>query len=272
MPTAPSPHTVLVAYLVEGALLLAGLVLLWRLAAGPAARARVRATPSPLAPWRPPTADFLLYLLVIVGGALVGSAAVGSLAAWFGAAGDTRLILGTAGLQIGLMLAALLLPLRAAPNPVDPAALRSGAATFLVALPLVTGVTFLWTHVLQFCGVATDQQDIVRLFLEIKSPALLALMIVLPTVVAPFGEELLFRATLFRFLRGTALPRAVVLGLPAVIFASFHLSLVAFAPLVILAVVFALAFERTGRIGTTIVAHALFNLHTVVLLLAGLNS
>ena len=40
-------------------------------------------------------------------------------------------------------------------------------------------------------------------------------------------------------------------------------------PLIVLAVVFCLAYERTGTIGTTIVAHALFNLNTFVLDLGG---
>ena len=38
------------------------------------------------------------------------------------------------------------------------------------------------------------------------------------------------------------------------------------APLVVLAVAFSLAYERTGHIGTAIVAHALFNLNTVILI------
>lgn len=37
-----------------------------------------------------------------------------------------------------------------------------------------------------------------------------------------------------------------------------------------LAVIFSLAYERTGHIGTPIVAHALFNLNTVLLILSGI--
>jgi len=43
-------------------------------------------------------------------------------------------------------------------------------------------------------------------------------------------------------------------------------------PLFVLAVVFCLAYERTGRIETTIIAHALFNLNTFVLVAAGIGS
>ena len=43
-------------------------------------------------------------------------------------------------------------------------------------------------------------------------------------------------------------------------------------PLVVLAAVYCLAYERTGTIGTTIVAHALFNLNMTILILVGVGS
>ena len=88
-------------------------------------------------------------------------------------------------------------------------------------------------------------------------------MIVLATVVAPATEELIFRAGIFRYAR-TRLPRWAALLLPACLFAALHNHLASFAPLVVLGLVFSLAYERTGRIGTAIVAHALFNLYSVI--------
>jgi len=105
----------------------------------------------------------------------------------------------------------------------------------------------------------------------------ITLMIVLATVLAPITEELLFRATLFRFLR-TRAPRWIALFVPGTIFAALHVNwtnldgLASLLPLVTLAVVFSIAYERTGRIGTAMIAHGLFNLHTVVLLLSGATS
>ena len=89
-------------------------------------------------------------------------------------------------------------------------------------------------------------------------------------VVAPVTEELIFRRGLFRWLR-TRLPRPAALLLPAVLFAALHANLASFPALVVLGVIFSLAYERTGRIGTSIVAHALFNLHTILLVLAGVT-
>jgi hypothetical protein len=101
-------------------------------------------------------------------------------------------------------------------------------------------------------------------------------MITLAVVIAPLTEELVFRAGLFRFLRSRA-PHWLALGVSAVLFASLHVNwvtlegLTSFVPLVALAVMFSLAYERTGKIGTAIVAHALFNLNTVVLIFSGVG-
>jgi membrane protease YdiL (CAAX protease family) len=158
--------------------------------------------------------------------------------------------------------------------PLNGGTLRSGLITFLIALPIVTAVNLGWIGVLKVCGLPVEQQDLLRMFSEASSPALLGLMIVLATLIAPLTEELLFRAVLFRYLR-TRLPRWLALLLPGVIFASLHVDwakldgLASFGPLVTLAIVFSLAYERTGRIGTVVVAHALFNLHTILVLFTG---
>jgi membrane protease YdiL (CAAX protease family) len=56
------------------------------------------------------------------------------------------------------------------------------------------------------------------------------------------------------------------------IFALLHGSATAFLPLFALGVFFALAYERTGRIAVPMIAHALFNLHTILLVMAGVTT
>ena len=60
--------------------------------------------------------------------------------------------------------------------------------------------------------------------------------------------------------------------MPALLFGALHANLSSFVPLVALGLIFSLAYERTGRIGTTIVAHGLFNLNTIVLILCGVTA
>jgi len=138
-------------------------------------------------------------------------------------------------------------------------------------------VNFAWLELLKKLGLPTEQQDLLRMFTQATEPALIGLMIVLATLIAPVTEELLFRATLFRYLR-TRIPRLLALFLPGTVFAALHVNWVtleglpSLLPLVTLAVVFSLAYERTGSIATAMVAHGLFNLHTILLLFSGATS
>ncbi len=141
--------------------------------------------------------------------------------------------------------------------------LLPGAAAFVMSLPLVVIVGLAWTGLLKLCGLPVEPQDAVSFFRKAESPALIAAMIFLAAIIAPVTEELIFRAGLFRYVR-TRLPRWAALLLPASLFAAMHNHLASFAPLVVLGIVFSLTYERTGRIGTAIVAHALFNSYSVI--------
>jgi membrane protease YdiL (CAAX protease family) len=187
----------------------------------------------------------------------------------------TRTILINLGSQLGLLVGLAALPLKLGHDPLVPpftrATLRAGVVTFLVALPIVTLVSAIWVPLLRLCGVPVEPQDALQLFLNTKPSVAFLVLIALAVIVAPVGEELLFRGILFRYLR-TRLPRWAALLLPAMIFAASHQNIAAFAPLVALALVFSLAYERTGVITTSMIAHGLFNLHTIILVLAGVTS
>lgn len=146
----------------------------------------------------------------------------------------------------------------------------------MIALPLVTIASKASEFTAKLVGLPTERQDLIRMFLNAESNLTLAAMVLLAVVIAPITEELVFRAGLFRYLR-TRIPRRIALFGPAVFFGALHVDwstlrgLTSLAPLVVLAVIFSLAYERTGRIGTPIVAHALFNLNTVLLILGGVT-
>lgn len=146
-----------------------------------------------------------------------------------------------------------------------------GAVVFVTLLPLVWLTSLAWQSLLPLFGVEPEPQELVTLFANSGDLPALASMIVLAVVIAPLTEEFLFRIGLFRWLR-TRAPRAVTLLVPALTFAALHGSVSVLLPLMVLALGLALAYERDGNPLTPIVAHALFNLHTIVLLLAGFPS
>ncbi len=276
----PEDSPPLIVVLFELSLIISGVVLLWRLVLSPTARARLRSTTPQLAPWTASLRDFLLCAALIAASGLVASFIVGLLIAPFDLSPDARTILNSAAFQLGLLIGPAFAPLDlghpALRPPLPRSVFVSGFVTFLISLPVVTAVNLLSLYLLDLAGLPAQQQDLLRLFAEADSSALLAVMIALAVIVAPIAEELLFRATFFRFLR-TRVPRLIALLLPGTIFAALHVNwtnydgLASFLPLVTLAVIFSLAYERTGRIATAMIAHAFFNLHTILLLFAGVS-
>jgi membrane protease YdiL (CAAX protease family) len=267
-------------YTLEGALALAGLLLLWRLALSP--QARVGPAPNLVPPWPGPASDLVLALVCAFAGAVVlpGLVALG-LRLHPPALLVQQLWLTCAfqgGLLLGIGLFGRLRPESRPPPPAPPGgSLRAGAGTFLVSLPLVFAVGCLWQLLLARFGFEARPQDTVDLFQNLPTPALKALFVLIAIVAAPVSEELIFRAGIFRFLRGR-IPRGWAVAISALLFGGMHLlespadGLGSLAQLVVLGAVFALAYERTGRIGTSIVAHGIFNLNTLVALLCGVNS
>lgn len=269
--------SVQIAITIELVLLFAGCVLLWRFGLSPAARAKARSQPSPLIRWDIRISDFLLFLWLIIFGGFALQILITSVLRPFAVNEIAKLFLIGAGFHAGMFLGVMIFRWRLdhstrTPRPaVATPRVLAGLATFLIALPLVTVVSLVWQGALQGLGLPADPQDLVGIFAETKSPLLLALMIGVATLVAPVTEELVFRAGFFRFAR-TRLPRWAALLLPACLFAALHYNLASFVPLATLGVLFSLAYERTGSIAVPMIAHGLFNLNTIVLILAGVRT
>jgi len=269
---------------VEYSLWAVGAILLWQVQFSAAARAR-RAVPSPLAPWAITPTHFFQMAFCVVAGAWGAQFIVSHLSnRTLGEAavdGDLwQLVLGTAlqlGLLAGVAVASVLprstiTPQEASsPSPLCPHPFLAAVATCLIALPVITLLGYAWKGGLQLCGFETPDQEMVDIFRQADSPEKLLLLVGLAVIVAPLTEEIIFRAGLFRYLR-TRVPRWVALILPSSVFALLHSNAVAFLPLFALGVLFSLAYERTGRISVTIIAHSLFNLHTILLIMAGVTS
>jgi uncharacterized protein len=144
----------------------------------------------------------------------------------------------------------------------------AGLVTFVTVLPPVFLAAAGWEQLLEWFKLPTQRQELVDLFLETQSRPLLIGMLTLTLVVAPVVEEIVFRAGLFRYLR-TRTPRWLAYGVSAALFALLHGYWVTSVPLFVLGLVFAYAYEKTGRIAVPIVAHACFNLNTLLLVLSG---
>ena len=278
---SPLEQTIIV---LESTLLLGGLGFLGWLFLSSAGRA-VRARPAALPVWEVSLTDFLFLVWLVLTLGFLGQGVLRLLT------GHTlrnlpdgmtlELVLYGSMFHFGAILAwfcAHLLerrrtgvrsaPLRGSTSLWE--SVRGAALTFLVVVPLVSGATFLWEGLLKVAHLPTERQELVDLFTQTKSPALLGFMVVLALAVAPVSEELVFRAGFFRFLR-TRIPRWAAYGASAGLFALLHANWVSFLPLFVLGILFAAAYERTGNIRVPMLAHALFNLHTLLLVLSGIG-
>ncbi|HTB81138.1 MAG TPA: CPBP family intramembrane glutamic endopeptidase [Opitutaceae bacterium] len=261
---------------IELILIFAGIVVWWRMG---------RPRPPRLAPWSISVSDFLTCVLAVIGGGyffqLLGHAIGDPFLRKFSAASDARTIVYGTAFQLGLLagLAGARVYLRTRPEaaevPTSPPRMPSlpvaGLVTFLAVLPAVTVTGLAWSWIIQLLGLPPEPQDLVDMFAHPQSRTSFIVLFVLATVGAPIVEELVFRAGLFRYLR-TRLPRWAALSLPALFFASLHGNWASLGPIAMLAIIFSLAYERTGRIGVTMIAHGLFNLNTILLVLAGMRA
>lgn len=122
---------------------------------------------------------------------------------------------------------------------------------------------------LVFAPDAPVEQQIMEDALRGGAPAVLAILVAV--LLAPVTEEVVFRGTLFRSLRGRigVWPAALLSGL---IFTVIHVEVVTSQPLALtglflLGVSFAIALQKTGSLIVPIVAHATFNTTSVVMAL-----
>jgi len=255
----------------ELALMVVGLCLLGR----HLWRGRTHATPAPaLALWPIALPDFFLFLLCVFGGAVLATIVSTAVLNHLALSQAYRMILAGAGFQLGMLGGCLGFGFtqrgaRAHRQPRQ-GFFGPGLVTFCISVPLLAGLGLGWLALLDWLHIAYDRQSLVDLFAHAESPRQLALLLTLAVVLAPLTEELVFRAGLFRYFH-RRLPRWLALLVPALLFGASHMNLASLPQLVLLGVIFSLAYERTGNIAVPMFAHALFNLHTVAIVLSGVD-
>jgi uncharacterized protein len=264
----------------EGVLLAAGIALfLWLVLS-----AKGRSTRAPGLPvWRLPALDFFLLLCFGFVGATTTSAVAGFVVHHVTLSTDALTVVSSAVMEGGFLLGlAFFYQLRpevaqGASRPPVRHALRGGVATFLVSFPFVAATLFIWGLFLTRMGLPDEKQELVSILENNHSALLRGSFAVVALVLVPVTEEVLFRGCLFRFFR-ERIPRWAAIASTSVLFGALHVQwwdhmsgLPSFLPLVVLAAFFCVAYERTGTLAAPIIAHALFNLNTFVLVLAGIN-
>ncbi len=285
MPSGPVQQ-LLLAF--EISLLLMGGFLIFRLAANESQRVRWLET-NRLPGWPATGMEFAGFILLIFGCGFFLQAAAQILLKGYIATSSSRggleiFVYGT-GFHGGALLGWLLFPIlrrrwhgeygarppTEAPGPrlAWPFPFFQAVGVLLTALPLLIVVNLGWTALLQKLGLPDEPQDLIAIFAGTKSPLVLAGMLLVACGLAPLNEELIFRAGLYRFCR-QRLGRSWAFVISGICFGALHANWASFLPLGLFGVALALAYEATGDIRVPVIAHALFNLNTVVIVLSGL--
>lgn len=259
---------------VEILFILTGCILLGRHMLSSAGRQVAKERAAAMPAWQITVPDFFLFLFCVFIGGVAAQTVASMLVNPREVETALSIVVHGGAFHAGMLAGVVVFRgvLKREPRRSNAAANRipQGFATLLIALPVLAATGLIWQTIMNAFGVELQEQDLIGIFAETKSPVLLGCMIFLAIVVAPVTEELIFRAGIFRYLR-TRLPRWAALLVPGLLFAALHGNLASFAPLTMLGIIFSLAYERTGSITVPMIAHGLFNLNTIVLILSGLG-
>jgi len=130
--------------------------------------------------------------------------------------------------------------------------------------------SLIWTTVLttleKFGAIeAVEPQELITLFQGGGDPIAIGLLVIMAVVLAPIVEEIIFRGCVYRFLKSqtTRLPAQILSGC---IFSFMHANLLSFVPLVVVGVLLARVYEKSGNILVPIWFHAFFNGFSLLML------
>jgi len=181
---------------------------------------------------------------------------------WFG-------LVGAAAIATVLRLHGLSLRRHFGPGPlslpgVAGLSLWIALAVFVPLQLLAGGCQLLFQHF----GWPTPAEPAVDLFLHAEGWRQLAVLFFAATVVAPFGEETLFRGFLQPLLR-RHLPPWGAIAITALVFAALHQHALTLLPLFVFGLILGFTYELSGSLLLCMAVHFWFNGFTALLLIAG---
>jgi membrane protease YdiL (CAAX protease family) len=145
-------------------------------------------------------------------------------------------------------------------------ALLLGAVAGLAFIPVALGLQFGTRVLAELFHIPLPPQDAVLVLNLADSWTDRIALALITIVLAPLAEEGLFRGVFYSAIKGFGYPQAALWG-TSLVFAAIHGRMLIFLPLVVLAVLLAKLYERTGNLLSCIAGHAAFNAFNFVMLL-----
>ena len=147
--------------------------------------------------------------------------------------------------------------------------LMLGLVTGLGLVLISMVLALLTSQLIHALGDQAEPQKLVTLIAEESAkkeniPTLI-FFVVMAVVVAPIAEEILFRGILYPAIKQIGYPRLAAIG-TAFLFALFHVNLLTFASLTVVALGLIALYEFTDNLLAPITAHAVFNASNLIML------
>jgi hypothetical protein len=114
------------------------------------------------------------------------------------------------------------------------------------------------TNLFERLSLHPQEQQTVEILRNVEGWAPRLLMAVSTILIAPLGEEIIFRGILYPAIKRTG-HRQLALWSTAILFGAIHANLASFIPLTLLAVVLVWLYEHTGNLLACFAVHSLFN-------------
>ena len=137
-------------------------------------------------------------------------------------------------------------------------ALLLGLVAALVFLPVGWGLQWASVSVMERFHLHPQEQGAVEILRASEGLLNRFFLGVAAILIAPVGEELLFRGILYPAIKQSGFPRLALWG-TSLAFGAIHLNLAIFVPLTVLALVLAWLYEKTGNLIAPAMAHSCFN-------------
>ncbi|MBI3996586.1 MAG: CPBP family intramembrane metalloprotease [Candidatus Omnitrophica bacterium] len=133
-----------------------------------------------------------------------------------------------------------------------------GLRSYVMVFPWMFALLFLIAQVARWCGFTPPAEPIQELIFQEHRPLVLGLTVVLACAIGPLAEECFFRGVVYPAIRGrTSVRRAMLLS--GGLFALVHTNWVGFLPILLLGVLLAYVYERTGSLMSSLAVHVVHN-------------
>ena len=121
--------------------------------------------------------------------------------------------------------------------------------------------SFVW----RVAGLDLENQSLVVAVVEGSAELKIAIF-ASAVIIAPIAEEVIFRGVIYTCLKRYS-ERYFAAVASSILFALIHANLASFAPLFVLGMFFALAYEITGNLSVPVLMHSFFNLASLLFIL-----